>query len=244
MWGDILYPAAANVLELFAYYYNRVEDGVINDRFATEWTPPRRPGLQPPGVHYDFLTPEYTVFEEIEEEKWETCRGISNSFGYNRMDDEESYLTAAQVIQMFVDIVSKNGNLLLNVGPRADGSIHELQRDCLLGLGRWMEVNGEAIRGTRPWVRAASTTGNGVDVRFTQKKRSLYAILLGSPRGSTVTLRDVTAVPGSSASLLGVEGNLEWSQEGDDLTVRLPREMPSQAAYALSIRPTVLREWS
>ena len=155
MWGDIMYPPGANTLELFSYYYNRVPDGVINDRFATRFTPPRRPGLQPPGIHYDFVTPEYSSFDEIQAEKWETCRGISSSFGYNQADDEDSYLSAGAVIRMLVDIVSKNGNLLLNVGPRADGSIHELQRKCLLGLGAWLDVNGEAIRGTRPWSRAS-----------------------------------------------------------------------------------------
>ena len=188
MWGDIMYPVGANTPELFSYYYNRVPDGVINDRFATRFTPPRRPGLQPPGIHYDFITPEYTSFDEIQDDKWETCRGIANSFGYNRLDDETSYLTSSAVVRMLVDIVSKNGNLLLNVGPRADGSIHELQRKCLLGLGAWMDINGEAIRATRPWTRAESKTSDGIPVRFTRTQDSLYAILLDSPREPEVCI--------------------------------------------------------
>jgi alpha-L-fucosidase len=241
MWGDIMYPAAANIPELFAYYYNSVPDGVINDRFGTEFSVPRRPGMNPPGIHYDFLTPEYSSFDEIQEEKWETCRGIGASFGYNRNDDETSYLSAAAVIRMFVDIVSKNGNLLLNVGPRADGSIDQLQQQCLLGLGAWLEINGEAIRGTRPWIRAATTTADGIAVRFTQKRDTLYAILLDRPAGSEVRISGVTAVPGSPVHVLGCDLNLEWAQNGEELRVRLPSVLPEQAAYPLRFLPTITR---
>jgi len=235
MWGDIMYPPGANTLDLFAYYYNRVPDGVINDRFATRLTPPRRPGLQPPGIHYDFVTPEYTSFDEIQAEKWETCRGISSSFGYNQADDENSYLSAAAVTRMLIDIVSKNGNLLLNVGPRADGSIHELQRECLLGLGAWLEVNGEAIRGTRPWNRAESTTSCGVPVRFTQKESALYALLLGTPRGVEVRLRGTRATAGSEVRWLGHEQRPKWRQSGEDLIVQLAAPLPDHPAHALKI---------
>lgn len=233
LWGDIMYPPGANTLELFSYYYNRVRDGVVNDRFATHFTPPRRPGLQPPGVHYDFVTPEYTTFDEIQTEKWETCRGISSSFGYNRTDDEESYLTADAVIRMLIDIVSKNGNLLLNVGPRADGSIHELQRSCLLGVGAWLGVNGEAIHGTRPWTRAESTTTSGVPVRFTRKGNALYALLLGTPREPEIRIRGLRPPAGSEVRWLGSDERLRWQQSGDDLCVRLPAPLPDRAAHAL-----------
>lgn len=235
LWGDIMYPPGANTLELFADYYNRVPDGVINDRFATRFAPPRQLGLQPPGIHYDFLTPEYTGFNEIQVEKWETCRGISNSFGYNRDDDESSYLSAATAIRMLADIVSKNGNLLLNVGPRADGSIHELQRACLLGLGAWMEVNGEAIRSTRPWRRAESTTACGVAVRFTCKRSALYALLLDTPRQGEVCVKGMPAAPGSDVRLLSHGEPLEWRHSGDDLVVRLPRPLPEQPAHVLKV---------
>ena len=233
MWGDIMYPPGANTLALFADYYNRVPDGVINDRFATRFTAPRIPGLQPPGIHYDFLTPEYVSFDEIQAEKWETCRGISNSFGYNHTDDEKSYLSASTVIRMLIDIVSKNGNLLLNVGPRADGSIPALQRECLRGVGAWLEVCGEAIRGTRPWSRAESTTACGLPVRFTCKDSALYALLLGTPRETEVHIRDVRATAGSEVHLLGHDERLRWRQSGGDLFVLLPARLPDQPAYAL-----------
>ena len=235
LWGDILYPPGANTLELFSFYYNHVRDGVINDRFATRFTPPRRPGLQPPGIHYDFITPEYSSFDEIQSEKWETCRGIGSSFGYNQTDDEDSYLSAAAVIRMMVDIVSKNGNLLLNVGPRADGSIHELQRKCLLGLGAWLDRNGEAIRGTRPWSRAASTTPDGVDIRFTRKGSALYVLLLDTPSEAEICIRGLRAATGAELRLLGSDARLAWRQYGEDLIVRLPAPLPDQPVHVLEM---------
>ena len=237
MWGDIMYPPSANTPALFAYYYNRVPDGVINDRFATRFTPPRMPGLQPPGLHYDFITPEYTSFDEIQSEKWETCRGISASFGYNRADDEDSYLSADAVIRMLVDIVSKNGNLLLNVGPRADGSIHELQRQCLRGLGAWLEVNGEAIRGTRPWSRAGSITTTGIPVRFTRNAHALYALLLETPCEGEVRIRDLRAPGGAVVSVLGHDERLPWRQRDGDLILRLPARLPQRPAHGFRIAP-------
>ena len=158
---------------------------------------------------------------------------ISSSFGYNQADDEDSYLSAGAVIRMLADIVSKNGNLLLNVGPRADGSIHELQRKCLLGLGAWLDVNGEAIRGTCPWSRAESTTSEGVPVRFTQNKNALYALLLDTPREVEVRIRNLRAAAGVEVRLLGSDQRLQWHQSGDDLIVRLPAPLPDRPAHAL-----------
>ncbi|MCP5039670.1 MAG: alpha-L-fucosidase [bacterium] len=235
MWGDIMYVVGAKLPELFADYYNQVPDGVINDRFATEFTAPTRPGLQPPGIHYDFVTPEYTSFDEIQAEKWETCRGISSSFGYNRQDDETSYRSAETLIHMLIDIVSKNGNLLLGVAPRADGSIPELQRSRLLELGEWMDTHAEAIRGTRPWKRAASTTSCGIPVRFTRKQRILYALLMGTPKGVEVRIVDLQVAPGSELQLLGHEDRLDWEQRGADLIVHLPAGIPHRAAHAIRI---------
>ncbi|MBL7201759.1 MAG: alpha-L-fucosidase [Anaerolineae bacterium] len=118
--------------------------------------------------HADFRTPEYASFDETTDFKWEATRGIGYSFGYNRNEGPENYLSVEELVRSFVDIVSKNGNLLLNVGPMADGTIPELQRERLLGLGQWLAVNGEAIFGTRPWVRAEGRTTEGIGVRFTQ----------------------------------------------------------------------------
>ena len=205
LWNDIGYPTRLDLLELFASYYNWISDGVINDRImqvpaiVTQAT--RLPMMHwlfnvLAGVlysrhaeihargHFDFSTPEYSSFSTIRERKWEATRGIGHSFGYNRREDERDHLSTQELIHSFVNIVSKNGNLLLNIGPRANGSIPELQLERLVALGRWLEINGDAIFDTRPWARPEGwchLANASVPVRFTQKPDTLYVIILGEP---------------------------------------------------------------
>jgi alpha-L-fucosidase len=191
----------------------------------------------PASGHFDFRTPEYASFDKITPYKWEATRGIGYSFGYNRNEGAEHCLSIEELVRSFVDIVSKNGNLLLNVGPMADGTIPELQRERLLGLGRWMEVNGEAITGTRPWRRAEGKTSEGIDVRFTRGGDALYAILLDRPQGTQVVIESLHAAEGCSVSLLGVGGSLPWRQEGEHLKITLPDRLWDSPAYAFRLAP-------
>jgi alpha-L-fucosidase len=142
-------------------------------------------------------------------------------------------------VRSFVDIVSKNGNLLLDVGPMADGTIPDLQRERLVGLGQWLAVNGEAIFGTRPWLRAEGRTTGGTAVRFTHKGDALYAVLLDRPQGAQVTLPALYAKEGAAIRLLGVPDALSWRQDGEQLTISLPELLPEAPAYALRIAPWV-----
>ena len=216
MWNDIGYPAAADLGELFAYYYNNVPAGVICDRFtqSRDQTPAEGEPLAPPrGPHYDFVTPEYAQFDEIQTQKWECCRGIGHSFGYNRNEGDEQLLAEDELIHMFVDIVSKNGNLLLNVGPMADGTIPANQAERLRALGRWLDVNGQAIFETRPWRRAEGKTSGGIDIRFTEIDEALFAILLGTPAESEICIPGVEAPHGAEIRLLGRERHLPWRQD-------------------------------
>jgi alpha-L-fucosidase len=147
MWNDIAFPGPVeSIEELFAYYYERVPDGIVNDRWRMALGPE---GLEP-SLPHDVRTPEYRTVADITEKKWESVRGIGNSFGFNREEGPDEYLSAKELVHSFVDIVSKNGNLLINVGPRADGSIPEIQAERLRALGAWLDVAGEAIYGTRP----------------------------------------------------------------------------------------------
>jgi alpha-L-fucosidase len=132
-----------------------------------------------------------------------------------------------------VDIVSKNGNLLLDVGPQADGTIPAVQMERLVALGDWMRVNGQAIYGTHPWKRAEGTTAEGVAVRFTRKGSDVYAILLGDVKGNAVTIKDFSAAPGSKVYLLGDEKPLKWSQQESGLKISLPVERSGKYGYAL-----------
>ena len=239
MWNDIGYPAAADLGELFAYYYNNVPEGVINDRFtqSRDMTPKEGEPLAPPrGPHYDFVTPEYASFDEIQAGKWESCRGIGHSFGYNRVEGDEQLLGEAELIHMFVDIVSKNGNLLLNVGPMADGAIPQNQAERLRSLGRWLDVNGAAIFDTRPWQRAEGKTSAGTGIRFTMTDDALYATLLGQPAESEITIESLEVKDGAELRLLGRAGDLSWRQDGADLRVTLPADLPDSPAHCLAIR--------
>jgi alpha-L-fucosidase len=138
---------------------------------------------------------------------------------------------------MFVDIVSKNGNLLLNVGPMADGTIPKPQMKCLLGLGKWLDVNGEAIFRTRPWKHAEGKSLDSVDVRFTQNQESLFLHILNKPKGSEITIESLVIAANTTIQMLGYEGNLNWKQDGENLTISLPINLEDAPAYAFKITP-------
>ena len=240
LWNDIAYPAATDLNELFADYYNQLPDGLVNNRFTQRFE--LRAGNIVSTNHCDFETPEYASFSEISAKKWESCRGIGASFGYNQLEGPDQYLTVTDLVRSFVDIVSKNGNLLLNIGPMADGTIPAIQRERLLGLGAWLDVNGTAIFDTRPWVTAEGVTDDGVDVRFTRTADALFATLLATPSTPGFELRNLHLAPGSTVSLLGAQKPVTWRQTDTGLAVTVPSPWPDSPAHALRITP--VPEWA
>lgn len=239
MWNDIAWPRDPALTELFAYYYNAVPDGVINDRFTqqTEVSEELADGMlmNPAGVHYDFRTPEYSSFGDIQPKKWESCRGIGHSFGYNRMETDEHYAEPGELIRSFVDIVSKNGNLLLNVGPTAAGEIVEPQRRRLEAIGRFMEKNGEGINGTRPWLRAADRLEGDVEVRYTAGRDAVYMFVLGGMEHSQELVLPQDIDP-SDVQLLGPRGAktpLPLRRGGDAAVVDLSNSSATEAEHGI-----------
>lgn len=223
LWNDIAWPESGHALQVMADYYNAIPDGVVDDRFSVP--------------HADFTSPEYQDVPDIKPKKWEECRGLGRSFGYNRAEGEAETIAPDKLIYMLVDIVSKNGNLLLDVGPESDGTIPPVQMERLRALGAWLRQNGDAIYGTHPWKRAVGSTTEGLDVRFTQKKGDLFVTLLGKPTSSSITLKDLAAQPSSPITLLGSSTPLKWKQQGSNLEVSLPATLPGNYAYVLKMKP-------
>jgi len=222
LWNDIGYSPDGKALEIASEFYNLIPNGVINDR----WKP----------FHFhDFTTPEYAKPDSISAEKWEECRGLGKSFGLNRIEGPEETISAAALVTLLVDIVAKNGNLLLDVGPEPDGTIPPIQVERLRQLGAWLKQNGEAIFDTRPWMRATGKTADGIDVRFTARDNAIYAILLGRPKGNSVTLLDVGAPGHGRATLLGSDAGLATLARGNNLRVNLPAELPGDFAWVIRL---------
>ena len=184
---------------------------------------------------------------------WQNDTSISkNSWGYVEQQD---YKQAGDLIQDLADVVSKNGALLLNVGPRPDGTIPAPEQDVLREIGRWLDVNGDAIYGTRPWrtfgegpteipegyfsdTQRKSFTGQ--DFRFTTRGNTLYAIALAWPGAEAVIMSLAEGSPLCPESIgevrmLGVEEKLAWTRDAEGLRVTLPDQPPCDHAYVLEI---------
>ncbi|MDQ1011230.1 alpha-L-fucosidase [Streptomyces sp. V4I23] len=183
----------------------------------------------------DFQTPEYTVKADIDPDKWEASRGIAHSYGYNQNEPEEDHLTSDQLVDSLADIVSKNGNLLLDIGPRADGTIPDIQRQRLLDIGAWLKTNGEAIYGTTYWHHAEEPSGDD-DIRYTAKDGALYATALKWP-GEELTLGSDTPVTADSGiTLLGSDaGPLPWKRDAQGRVVVSTPARAGEHAYVFKV---------
>lgn len=240
-------PAFQPYLQQFAaYYYDR----------AAQWH------KEVVLTYKEHAMPENTAVLDVERARmdtlrllpWQTDTSVStNSWGYVRGD---TYRTSASLIHELIDVVSKNGNLLLNVGPEPDGTIPPEARKVLLEIGAWLRVNGQAIYGSRPWLvygegptasdanekmgsDAQSFTAD--DVRYTTHNGDLYAIVLGRPEKPLLLhslMKDSSYLARSvcSVQLLGTSEKVQWTQGENGLMVMLPDDAPDEAAYVFRIR--------
>jgi alpha-L-fucosidase len=187
----------------------------------------------------------------IRPQAWQTDDAIGNkSWGYA---DDNTFKTPQYVVTNLIDIVSKNGNLLLNIGPRSDGTITDEETNVLLGTGKWLDVNGESIYATRPWKifgegPTESASGEfktqkpftAQDVRFTTKGDTLYAITLLLPKADeTITIKSLSssAINGTitNVALVGSSQKVNWSQKKDALIIKPIANYPSEYAAAFRI---------
>jgi len=230
-------------LEIAAHMYNQSmrmnggrNEAVINAKRLSE---ERQRGV--------VMDCERGAFADISPRPWQTCMCIG-SWHYSRgLYEKGGYKTAERIVKTFVDIVSKNGNLLLNIPVRGDGSIDEKERAFLAEFKAWLDVNGEGIFGSRPWkiygegvVKTANSGSFGdnerlqaslseKDIRFTQKNGRIYAFVLGFPTTPTVTIKalgkksaQMNGKKVRKVRLLGCDKKIAWRQAADALLITMP----------------------
>lgn len=253
LWNDIAYPGKARLEKLIADYYNRIPEGVINDRWFEVTTTVRLmarfPGIarlldrqasrmfergmpRMDRVLSDYSTPEYRTLKAISPHKWECVRGIGSSFGYNRQEPDSNFLSGAELVRMLADIVAKNGNLLLNVGPMPDGHIPEVQDNSLRELGAWLKRYGEAIFDTRPWHRFDVPNDEQVEIRVTQNQHHLYLILCSNPPAPDLHLTDLHA---RNPVWLATGAPLDCVITDSGSTIKLPQQAAEWTAEVIRL---------
>jgi alpha-L-fucosidase len=236
------------VTEFAAFYYNYAEahgyTGVIDFKdYSLNWKSGTR----------DF---ERGQQDHIIADHWQTDTSISNaSWGYIEHD---TFKSPEFLVHQLVDIVSKNGNLLLNVGPRSDGTIPDEVRSTLFEMGAWLKVNGEAIYATTPWqsfgegptqVKGGAFHDTDTkpytaqDFRFTAKGTTLYVIGMACPADGKASIHSLgwshegASMPISNVVLLGSAEKVSWTQTADALEITLPRGAACKYAYTLKLTP-------
>jgi len=240
--------------ELLAWLYNDspvARKVVVNDRW----------GKESRHRHGGYYTTEYGAGLPGATHPWEENRGIGYSYGYNRNEDLSDYSTGQRLLLTLIDTVSRGGNLLLNVGPTADGRIPVEMQDRLAYLGRWLAKNGEAIYGTQvfgegaQWTegrrQAVDTSTNyrakydvealtlnpapgdaRKEILFTRKGLTLYAILPRYPQGD-LTVRNVRLEKSARISLLGTShSSVKWRQKGGDVVIAAPQLIDGEVPFA------------
>lgn len=146
IWNDIDWPdggkgnADYSLTRLFSEYFAKTPEGIVNDRWGVPY--------------HGYLTREYTHVGQTLQKPWESTRGIAKSFGVNHNESDADFLTVTGLLGYFTDVVSKGGNLLINVGPNPDGSLENRQAEVVKGLGSWMARFGQYVYGSRPWERS------------------------------------------------------------------------------------------
>jgi alpha-L-fucosidase len=229
--------------ELLAWLFNESavkDEVVVNDRWGKDCR----------HRHGGYWTTEYTPGMADTAHPWEESRGMGFSYGYNRAERLEHYRTGRDLVTILVDIVSRGGNLLLDIGPDADGTIPVIMEQRLAEIGSWLAVNGDAIYGTRPHAASkqwsdgevpkidynkeydsaydvSKLTGRqpagkaSIEAFFTRNGRDVYAILTRWPGGRFVW-KDAGALAPKTITLLGGQGPLRFTKTGSTIAVDLP----------------------
>lgn len=219
--------------EFLAWLYNDSpvkNTVVVNDRWGKETR----------SQHGDYYTTEYDLVHNAEgigdkaDHPWEESRGIGTSYGYNRFETTEHYLSSKQLIDILIDKVSNGGNFLLNIGPDATGMIPVIMQQRLLDIGKWLKVNGEAIYSSQPW--RSQNKPKSENLFFTQRDGNLY-IILKKWQKAPVVLTHLKST--GKVELLGYKGNVNSKFQNGRLTITIPAltvdELPSDHAWVFKV---------
>lgn len=219
VWNDIGWPKQSEEMMPFflAHYYNKVEEGVVNDRFNDRY--------------HDFLTKEYKQGKVDRSEKWEMCRGMGLSFGYNENEGDDQIISEQGLISLLVGTVANNGNLLINIGPKADGTIPAEQERRLLVLGSWLETNGAGIYETRCSRRESVVSDNGTAVHFTAKGSDLYVFVDGLKKGM-----DTVEIPNVFGELIPLDQRVQAEYQITATGTRINLKNYSEDMYTLCFK--------
>jgi alpha-L-fucosidase len=218
--------------QFLSWLYNEspVKDRVVvNDRWGKE-TRSKHGGIYT--TEYDLVHDQAGIGDAVSH-PWEECRGIGTSFGYNRIEDLDNYMTSKALVDLLIQKVSSGGNLLLDIGPTADGRIPVIMQQRLLDIGDWLKVNDEAIYGTQVWTKKPAKPFPGIF--FTVKGQNLYVICTTWPQKDII-------IPGVLSAgrvvLLGSEEKVTFRASGN-LTIHPPAinpgNMPCQHAWVFKV---------
>lgn len=163
---------------------------------------------------------------------------MGQSYGFNRAENLADYQTSAQLVHQLIDIVSRGGNLLLNIGPAADGTIPVLMQERLVDIGQWLALNGEAIYGTRPWAPGASAPSQAPRLYYTAKGPDVYVLAPSWPTQPFV-VAGVPAAHHPRVTLLGSPVPVKCTRRGGQLLIHppalTPAQIPSPLAYVFKV---------
>jgi alpha-L-fucosidase len=221
------------VKEFLAWMYNNAankHEVVVNDRWGTDT----------PGKHGDYFSSEYEDTDAVgSSHPWEESRGVGGSYGFNRDENIDDYSTSEGLVHELIDIVSRGGNLLLNVGPTADGRIPVIMQQRLVDIGAWLKVNGEAIYGTRTWKKKTQKkTHSHKGIYYTKKDNILYVICTTWPE-KAIFIDGLKLGKKIIVTMLGLKKKVIWRLEGNKLHIEppsiTPAQVPCQYAYVFKI---------
>jgi alpha-L-fucosidase len=224
-WTDGEWDYPSDTLKSTAFLAWLFNESPVKDKVAIN----DRWGKETRSKHGGFFTTEYDLINDSNsqgikfEHPWEECRGMAGSFGYNRNEWLEDYSTSEELVHILIDKVARGGNLLLNIGPTADGRIPVIMQQRLTDIGTWLKTNGEAIYDTRKWEKAPNITKETA-VYYTKKAKDLYVICTRFPE-KEIAIENIKNT--ARVTMLGWKGTVKTAFKNGKMIIFSPAITPA-----------------